>query len=78
MVSGIWLLLFIYKPLVALLVALGVLFAYFLFQPAVQPVVAALVHGVEFVAPVFTLSSFINLSIPLFVVTLFSQHIRAI
>lgn len=75
LVSGIWLLLFIYKPLVALPVALGVLFAYFLFQPAVQPVVAASVHGVELVAPVFTLSSFINLSIPLFVVTLFSQNI---
>lgn len=75
LVSGIWLLLFIYKPLVALPVALGVLFAYFLFQPAVQPVVAASVHRVEFVAPVFTLSSFINLSFPLFVVTLFSQNI---
>lgn len=75
LVSGIWLLLFIYKPLVALPVALGVLFAYFLCQPAVQPFVAASVHGVEFVAPVFTLSSFINLSIPLFVVTLFSQNI---
>lgn len=74
-VAALWLVLFIFKPLFALPVTLCALFAYFLLQPPLAPVVEVSALTFEWVVPVFTLSSFINLSIPLFVVTLFSQNI---
>lgn len=71
----VWLLLFIFKPLFALPTSLAVLFVYFLFKQPAGYAIELSTYRFEWVVPVFTLSSFINLSIPLFVVTLFSQNI---
>ena len=51
------------------------LLAYFLIKQPLGHAVEVSDYRFEWVVPVFTLSSFINLSIPLFVVTLFSQNI---
>ncbi|MDB1112246.1 benzoate/H(+) symporter BenE family transporter [Pseudomonas extremaustralis] len=75
MVALVWLLLFIVKPLFSLPVSLCVLLAYFLIKQPLGHAVEVSDYRFEWVVPVFTLSSFINLSIPLFVVTLFSQNI---
>lgn len=75
LVTVIWLLLFIYKPLFSLPVSLSVLSVYFLINHPLGHAFDTSAYQFELVFPVFTLSSFINLSIPLFVVTLFSQNI---
>lgn len=74
-VAFVWLLLFIFKPLFSLPATLCVVFAYFLLKQPLGPIVGASTYRFEWVVPVFTLTSFINLSVPLFVVTLFSQNI---